>query len=362
MFNNVFFYSILILCILQCDMFFSSADGQDQSTSGTKFIHHNDRVYKAWGITQKQAMTPQNLILESFLYVSDVKSRVKKNVKKWKQLRTIVLGGPHFHESHIEHVHNIPSLKCVILENVKNPEKMLKKFRKKYPTTKFLLSQRSLYRMLISYRGRVILKRNSRIKEFPEISDEFLISVKAITRIDTHQYHSPGLTNEILNELKNTNSVTSLDLSETKIRQGDLEKILKNNPVEFLIMNGLKFSKLESSKKHRLRMKTLFLYRTNFSIKSVLVYPNLEFLDLVDAKVNNDDCKYFKRLEKLKSLRLSGTGIDEKGILNLGKLKALKEIHFDYDLMKTKAVETFIKRNPGVKVNQGYFGEHFSER
>ncbi|XDD51259.1 hypothetical protein AB3N59_05700 [Leptospira sp. WS92.C1] len=107
------------------------------------------------------------------------------------------------------------------------------------------------------------------------------------------------------------------------------EKSLKEKAYEYYSSISPEFkkyeAKLEPEKFDNLGMKEM----TNEGMQYLVVFPNLESLNLSESKITDEGLKQISELPKLQSLTLGRTKITNKGIEYISKSKMITSLFLD---------------------------------
>ncbi|MBF3378599.1 leucine-rich repeat domain-containing protein [Leptospira borgpetersenii] len=107
------------------------------------------------------------------------------------------------------------------------------------------------------------------------------------------------------------------------------EKSLKEKAYEYYSSISPSFKqyeeKLEPEKFDNLGMKEM----TDEGMQYLVVFPNLQTLNLSDSKITDEGLKQISGLPKLESLSLIRTKITNKGIEYISKSKTITRMHLD---------------------------------
>lgn len=253
------------------------------------------------------------------------------------KLRTLVLAGPRFHDSHLEWLAGIESLgtlRTLVLDSTDISHEAIVNLRKDRPQLIIYRSQRWAIAATQAV-SRMIHVATRESKDHPElcklIGDRYFEEATSVDYSDVNDVdNSPvkAVLNEELMPLKYLTTLRRLNLTATRINDAGMHYLKGLTNLEHLILpldevtaDGLVHLQGMT------RLKTLFAAFEDDGLKHIAGLKRLEFLGAGNNGLRDARLESLAGLTNLKSLSLSSPHLQGTGLRHLNRLKSLETLY-----------------------------------
>ncbi|HVC92187.1 MAG TPA: hypothetical protein VND64_00775 [Pirellulales bacterium] len=185
------------------------------------------------------------------------------------------------------------------------------------------------------------------------ITDEGLVSLGHLKRLETIELHDTAVTGTGLKSLHGLKHLTRMRLNGSKVSDLGLAELggltgLENLALQFTAVSATGLTHLAGLRE----LQTLSLSGagvTDAGLKQLRNLPNLFMLELGFSQVTDAGLKHLRNLPKLQMLGLRGTAVSDAGLADLEELPELAGVNVD----RTKVSAAGVERIHAMTVRNG---------